>query len=424
MDYRMKTALFFLRKNGFVIVLLTLQAILVFAVFGKVANYIQLKTSDYQVVDNALLGKNYFLVRENMNDTTYQRFMQDGYYFDRLRTYMTRLNSNTEFFYTSFGQQPITLNSHRVPVVCVEGYDEGVYDSASMTVNGSNTIRALQVSPGIIKAFSVSFAEGGDWEASIMNGLDYMSEPIPIIVGNSYAGLFQIGEIVDGEYLFEDVRFVVIGVLEKDALFTTGITVEAFDRYVLIPTVFSEASEGTVFNRMRIIQSANGTMIATEEYQTIRSIYKDILEDCALPKTEFLLVDAREASDLDQFTAASVKIMAQHSWILGGCLFFLVVSLSVSVAAIVRAHAYEFSVYLLNGASVVDLFMSVLILLMGVIFFADAIAAIILALEGVSLPIWGHLLALVIVLLSSLYPYFALKRSVTSNLEDRNSADW
>lgn len=411
MNYRMRLTCYIARKSVLIVVLLILQVIFCMVTLGKVSTYIKQRENAYDDLDTNILDKNYFLVREDMDDDTFHKYMNDGYCFDRLTRYFVGLNSPDSAFYTPIVNQPITVINHQIPAICIIGYEDGVSESTSTTSSGTYSVKSMQVSPKLLTEFSVKFSKGKNWEIPANMYLDYINDPIPIILGNAYEDAVSVGEILRGEYLFEDVQFTVSGVLEKDTVISNGVSLLLLDRYILIPATFSPDCESTDFNKMRLIQYVNGTIITDCDYSTINKQFKSLLEINQLPQTSYQLLDASEFNNLDHFTAMSIKIMSQQKWILATCMIFMTISLSIAAMNLVHAFEYEFYVYILNGATYKDISISVAYLLAVVVAVGDIVASLLLQYEGLGLSLSGHVIALLIFIAACIYPVKAIKQN-------------
>ncbi|MEI5994995.1 hypothetical protein A5880_002585 [Enterococcus sp. 4G2_DIV0659] len=66
--------------------------------------------------------------------------------------------------------------------------------------------------------------------------MGYNQKTIPVILGNDYKGVYDIGEVFLGDYLFELVSFKVVGVLKENSfVFYQGNAEFYLDNVVVIP---------------------------------------------------------------------------------------------------------------------------------------------------------------------------------------------
>lgn len=79
---------------------------------------------------------------------------------------------------------------------------------------------------------------------------------VPVILGNSYTNIFNIGDKFNLEYLYDNYEFEVVGILKKDSMIDLNMTYY-LDKSIIMP--FFTIPAGTELNDGEIIHYANYT---------------------------------------------------------------------------------------------------------------------------------------------------------------------
>lgn len=80
-------------------------------------------------------------------------------------------------------------------------------------------VDCLQISKNVVEKYQLRIETGRIWDDA-----EYIIEDhhIPVILGNGYSGIYEIGDIFEAEYLYESYVFSVIGFFEKNSVIYTG----------------------------------------------------------------------------------------------------------------------------------------------------------------------------------------------------------
>ncbi|XBX10756.1 hypothetical protein QMP26_41405 (plasmid) [Enterocloster clostridioformis] len=97
----------------------------------------------------------------------------------------------------------------------------------------SPTIKALQINNIAYEYYGIKTKKGvsPNWPE-----ISYDNDMFPVILGSNYEGIYNIGDIFDGSFLFKDIRFKVIGILENPTLiyYKTDPNFDLAD-YIIMP---------------------------------------------------------------------------------------------------------------------------------------------------------------------------------------------
>lgn len=80
-------------------------------------------------------------------------------------------------------------------------------------------VDCLQISKNVVEKYQLRIETGRIWDdAEYIIG----DHHIPVILGNGYSGIYEIGDMFEAEYLYESYDFSVIGFFEKNSVIYTG----------------------------------------------------------------------------------------------------------------------------------------------------------------------------------------------------------
>ncbi|WP_283685092.1 hypothetical protein [Parablautia sp. Marseille-Q6255] len=73
-------------------------------------------------------------------------------------------------------------------------------------------VACLQVSKNVVEKYQLKIVAGRMW-----NDAEFVIEDhcIPVILGNEYVGIYEIGDVFEAEYLYEPYEFTVVGFFQK-----------------------------------------------------------------------------------------------------------------------------------------------------------------------------------------------------------------
>lgn len=80
-------------------------------------------------------------------------------------------------------------------------------------------VACLQVSKNVVQKYQLKIDTGRMWKDTEFVLEDHR---IPVILGNGYSGIYEIGDVFEAEYLYESYDFSVIGFFERNSMIYTG----------------------------------------------------------------------------------------------------------------------------------------------------------------------------------------------------------
>lgn len=109
------------------------------------------------------------------------------------------------------------------------------FDSYTNELSGNpDRVACLQVSKNVVEKYQLKIVTGRMWNDAEFVMEDYC---IPVILGNEYVGIYEIGDVFEAEYLYEPYEFSVVGFFRKNSMIYTGrsgfINV---DQFIVMPS--------------------------------------------------------------------------------------------------------------------------------------------------------------------------------------------
>lgn len=134
-------------------------------------------------------------------------------------------------------------------------------------------VKAIQISENVIQDFCITVSEGRLYDQG-----DFMheqNEAIPVLMGNAYTSLYNVGDTFDFEYLYDDYTFEVIGFLEKGDHVTLGGKSAVLDTYIVMPS-FSIGDNVQITNGLKIHYANKTSGIVKMDMDQANLFYTDI----------------------------------------------------------------------------------------------------------------------------------------------------
>lgn len=365
--------------------LLVIQVCCTLCLSVSVINYVLPSKQEIKGFKEDVLEKSYFRLHEFLDDTFYTMYMEkENYGYEAMRNTLCQIAEENK--YLILMEQPVVLYEKNLPEVCLEGYEEGDYESSLSIEEGkaSGYVKSYQVSDNIWEESQIKLEEGKAWKDS---EIEYESgKEIPIILGSAYKESYSLKDVLRGEYLGEEFSFCVVGFIEEGENFTNGEAVYLCDRYIFLPSVISQTPVGKVteFHKMQLLQQYNGVVVTEKNYNEVEQEIKSIVENNGLNygKDIILTNPGEEESILKTYSAISDTLLKQYYILLVILIFFIIASTSVTITGFVKKHQYDLGVFLLCGAKEKDIYLIIEGIAGMLILTGDIIAMVIMAIGG------------------------------------------
>lgn len=262
-----------------------------------------------------------------------------------------------------------------------EGYEKFLYtDNYAPNFEGVQTraINAIEIDYGYIENFEISVESG---ENLTREDFDIKNNIYPILVGQNFKGVLNIGETIEGfDYEGEKLKYIVKGFIDKGYYnISTPLNeynIMTLDNIILSPFMdrrFNE--ESSKFDIINQVHKSIVTLNNNDEIEEFLNEANANFGNMKVTKLDDLLKKYKEGVKLERMIVFNIFIIVM---IICG------IGIIANIMNSIKIRMKDFGVYMLNGASKKDI-MKIVIFEILIIF---ALAAI---LASVGIVIMGNL---------------------------------
>lgn len=288
--------------------------------------------------------------------------------FDKLDQFYLKLRKNNGYEYTELHKYLIQKQGiFDENKEAIDGYGDIPDEDLSEFINQKLNIDGREVTFSNLKGLLMgdNIFESLNMEQKLVSGTPFKNSDfnrtgevneINVILGNSYARNHKVGEEFMGFYLGEELKFKVIGILEKDVDISLGNDVTNLDNYILIPS-FSvskrvyENSEKKSFYNLHYLNKIDGTINVQDEKKvkdTIRGL-KKLLKQYTLDFS-YESLGASYASDKTIISSATAT--KENAYIAILAFILLCFASNFVFVNYFKKNLKKYSIHLTNGASI------------------------------------------------------------------------
>lgn len=413
--YLLTDSLRILKCHKLIAFLLVLQNVLCLSLIGIVSDQYDQTKDHIEQYQNNILSKQYYQMSEHFDDSFFISFMENDYKFKNLVAFKNEMDR--EFNYVIATEQPISIREVAIPEVCLDGYESGNADHAIAADQDGvqfSAVKSLQVSPNFFDEFNIKPQQGQLW-----NDVDFKyvkGQTVPIVLGAGYSDFFNIGDTFEGDYLDESISFRVTAILPANATWSAGGSIQYMDRYMILPSFTVDENDTDSSSKKRLLQQLCGMIISDDPVAAVTQKAAEIAASHDIPfhSNGISILDPNEKVDvMAMYSTMTEGVKEQFALLLLVLILFVIFSLSITVNGFIRSHHYEFGVKLLNGASISDIAVQILMILILIMGTSAVISSLILLLNG-TFSWYLCLIPIFIVLISAPFPIFHI-RSIDIN---------
>ncbi len=358
-------------------------------------------------------NKSYYWISDDIEEDDFSLYMknQNGEY-EKLKSFHEELKNEKSWTFLSANKQFISINSNDIPEKFLFQYEQGC--PLENEDKSKKDVKCLHVSQNLFSEFGITVSDGREFKTE--DFVHKNGECVPIILGNEYKNIFSIGQVLNGEYLFEDFKFEIIGFLpELTEIPSLGdMRIISCDRYAIMPAFSRENNaEASFFDKASLDQYVNGIIISDMNYADVNERVQKLVLKTGTMKLNVI----PESGSIKNLTSISQKELSRLIYIFVVLTIFTVMSISITINGFIRENYYEYGVHLLSGATVRFLTLQIL----GFISLIAGISFVLSSLVGWLLvsnltPVSSLAFSAVIVVLSSVFPISVVKKIDVNNL--------
>lgn len=381
-----KTSWNILLRHKMILVLLVMQCFFSVWFLGNVYQYIQKGREGTQDLQENVLEKTYYRMHETLDDMTFSMYMdEDSSMYESLYEILKQVRQTDDMEYMFLFSQPVSIYDMEVDEKMLDGYEDRMGQDAVYESDGrrESLVKSLQVSENVFQEFGMELVQGEIWEE---DAVSYAKGEIPVILGNEYKGKVAVGDELSGVYLFEELRFKVVGILSENAAVSDGEELINCSRYLLMPSVQETSGENspTEEDKARLLQQLTGVIVTDLPFDLLEAKIRELAEQQGMAYAKDIVLTSSKENEslLDTYSAMTDELIWQFSVLLGLMILFVIISLSATVNGFVHEYYYDFGVFLLNGAGMKNVAAVIFFLVADVIILGDMLAAAVLAVQN------------------------------------------
>jgi len=308
--------------------------------------------------------------------------------FDKLHSFLEKLENNDEFDFVSLSNQFVEITSQPVDEQFLYGYEDGNAAEPQPGPEGETMYetKSLQVSSKFFDVFSVSISDGRGFEES-----DYMlndEREVPVLLGSAYKDTFSIGDTFEGYYLCEKLTYHVIGFVGDDSFFLdkSNNKMTSCERYIILPALYSDKADELARNLL--LDHVFGFVNSSKGYEVTKQMYDDIRTEAGIGNWNIILYykgALTSESMLETYSAMTKEVSKQFGLIVVIMLCFSSMVNIISLCSMLRENFRTFGVEMLCGASLKNIIAESSASVMTIMLTSDITASFLLFAMGYSL---------------------------------------
>ncbi|HBG76570.1 MAG TPA: hypothetical protein DDW86_06395 [Clostridiales bacterium] len=360
-------------KSGVFTVLLLVQLSLAFLVCNTVLHTSLQAAESRKQFDKNYHQKQYYRVTDDLMDEDMEyRFWESEDSLLRIKNYDKELSKDRHYNFYQVIFQQLGIEDFQGPEQFYELYEKEPDVHRSDFTLGSkkyNVVKNVMISRGVMKEFGFHVCQG-----ELLKGKDFvLSEGqtrIPILLGYGYRDIYQVGDVLQGEYYSKPLELVVAGILDQD----TGVIQDSnndsgeylvyLDRMMVTPMLDCSYEppdeEDRSFQQTLYLMKTNGTVSVQNENSFYYFLNK--------------MNDLRQKYDIFEFNVInepmlSIELLSMNLkdgfWILLSvailALLFSILSMSVVLSCKIVENRRDYGIVRLVGCSKPALYFSILL---------------------------------------------------------------
>ena len=287
---------------------------------------------------------------------------------------ITELSDSEEYIFTIAAPTEI-------PVILFDGYEQFKYVNSTLFQTEDKQeytyINSFAVNKNTLNAFNVELESGRYFEESEYNEFD--DGVLPIILGNDYKGIFEVGDTIDYVFINKICKAKVVGILKEDETIPikfNNISVEAngnvdSNNYNLNGLMLIPYGENTTMNILNISNIfwynfvILDSKLEDERKDSILTEIEEKIENTINSKFNRKSYDKEITAELDKYK----ELKGNYSLTAIVAIVFSAITMIVSMLNSIKKRKREFGVYITSGATMKDI--------VGIIFFQMIVMVII-----------------------------------------------
>lgn len=292
---------------------------------------------------------------EALPDVDFYEYMEeDSKEFGKFQRFYEELQNDSTFTYIVQSEQPLEVYKPVMQKIFLDGYEQGEPAEVFTGEDGEKryVTKTLQISANFLKQDTVAIQKGKAFDKNMYHYSQ--GECVPVILGNAYQKFFELGDILEADYLFENMQFKVVGFLSEKAFFysTQEQRMKSLERYILMPA-FSDLPEND-FGKRAALQYFSSYIISKNDSSTVLKRIQKIEEKNQIDPANFNLIDQNSSEEemvniFEMYSAMTDAVSEYFESIIWIMIVCIGVILSTVLTNMIREENYNFGIYLMCG---------------------------------------------------------------------------
>lgn len=350
-----KEIVFDVRKTPYLFVLLLIQLLVYFGVclsYEQIANEIDKE----DMITYRLQETQYYRLVDNLMGEYEEAFLENKDALAKLKLMYHMLSNNSDFEYLEIYNNPIVLIGENIRDEFLYRYEEGDAEQHRGMVEGQfyNEIKCCFISCNVGDMFDIQCHQGDFWEEDEKN-----NETVPIVLGSSYSGIFEVGDYIQGITPFhENTQFEVYGILDEGEYLIYNDRIQNLDRYVLVPLQDAETlpeAGGKIGNQIFLyLCKTNGTLASTLPPNDLQDIVQEICDVCGVMPSSTVAGSTNAQNHILKVSLEDfLRVLREMLFILN---VFSAISAILYILMKIDKNQKYYGVLMRNGFSVMQVF--------------------------------------------------------------------
>lgn len=388
-------------------------------VFILLQNFYYLKNHFDLIYSDDIIAQHYYI---NLSDDDYQSKLNDMvnlspmYYVGEEVEEEISNNSYLSLYYYGFSSIPVNAFSENDKFENFAFIDENIIQVNQTTGSDfeSSFVNLMFVSNNFSEVFNVHLLKGRDF-----NSTDVITnvtlEPIPVILGNDYASVFNVGDIIE----LENDKLEVIGILDDNAYVSSDGFVSYLDDVIVslcdLPRDLSVNMDDYDYRKLYTYDY----LYCSDTSVDVQKEINRITTECGYYTFELQPIDGVEITETKNISEKNMMLIGLLAFV--ACVICTMSLSSVLYNRVLQDRAV-FCIFLCSGIPLWKINISIVLemIIMLVLSFFPTWALSIIEYGTLMVPVWQLILFEGIIVLISLVPVFRLNRQVNIDLMIRD----
>ncbi len=302
-----------------------------------------------------------------------QSFWNEPNALDRLKLFYDGLETLGDA-YVYVHTQPIGLsqNDSKIDESFLQGYESGnPWPPSSRDNRTYYSVKSVQLNAQAFSMFPISVKDGQSFSPEDF----HESQILPVLLGASYSGIFEIGNTLTANYLGKDFEVKVIGLLEENSFVVRNDEI-FLDRYIVMPAQqfgIPTDEDDVAFQQRHYLQIINGAIYSEDQKDIVQAKLEQVKEDVNFPHSALLGMPALPLGKLFNAIDEMLYLIQAFSIVL---MVACILGITILMRKKIQDNYKNMMLHLISGGTLGQLFRYVL----GEVFVLVCIPAILVTL--------------------------------------------